>query len=257
MDIRDIGTPITASQRRSYRETPDNSFYETYQAAFQAQNAKDTGEATRNESPALERILGTTHTELSAMRGVSTESQAVYAAVLNKAYSSGDIGNSRQFLATLSALEMDAVRRNHSLAEPIDSASLSEEGAANLLLPEGYSVDLNHDGIDEVGAARTAHFPPRDAPAAFKEAWFQTTASMDEGSVMTYGLMMHGAIYGMQIDGKSQGPLHRADSMDSYRRIVGDYLASLETQKGFLAVGQYERDKDFFTRLQTFLATGG
>lgn len=257
MDIRDIGMPITASQRRSYRETPDNSFYETYQTAFQAQNAKDTGEATRNESPALERILGTTHTELSAMRGVSTESQAVYAAVLNKAYSSGDIGNSRQFLATLSALEMDAVRRNHSLAEPIDSASLSEEGAANLLLPEGYSVDLNHDGIDEVGAARTAHFPPRDAPAAFKEAWFQTTANMDEGSVMTYGLMMHGAIYGMQIDGKSQGPLHRADSMDSYRRIVGDYLASLEPQKGFLADGQYERDKDFFTRLQTFLTTGG
>jgi len=164
------------------------------------------------------------------------------------------MGNARGFLATLSALEMEAVRRNHCLADPIDTASLSEEGAANLLLPEGYSVDLNHDGVDEVGAARTVHFPPRDAPAEFREAWFQATAGMDEGSMMTYGLMMHGAVYGLQIDGQSQSPRYAPDSMDSYRRIVGDYLASLEAQKGFLADGQYERDKRFFTRLEALLS---
>lgn len=251
MDIRNVGEPITASQRRSYREAPDSSFYAAYQAAFQAQGNQA---ATPDDAPSLERILGATHTELSAMRGVSTESQAVYAAVLNKAYSAGGIDNARQFLATLSALEMDAVRQNHSLAEPIDTASLSEEGAANLLLPEGYSVDLNRDGIDEVGAARTMHFPPRDAPAEFREAWFQATAGMDEGSMMTYGLMMHDAVYGMQIDGQSQGSPYAVDSLDSYRRIISDYLASLEANKGFLADGQYERDKDFFSRLQALLA---
>lgn len=251
MDIRNVGEPITASQRRSYREAPDSSFYAAYQAAFQAQGNQA---ATPDDAPSLERILGATHTELSAMRGVSTESQAVYAAVLNKAYGAGGIDNARQFLATLSALEMDAVRQNHSLAEPIDTASLSEEGAANLLLPEGYSVDLNRDGIDEVGAARTMHFPPRDAPAEFREAWFQATAGMDEGSMMTYGLMMHDAVYGMQIDGQSQGSPYAVDSLDSYRRIISDYLASLEANKGFLADGQYERDKDFFSRLQALLA---
>jgi len=65
---------------------------------------------------------------------------------------------------------------------------------------------------------------------------------------------MHGAVYGLQIDGQSQSPRYAPDSMDSYRRIVGDYLASLEAQKGFLADGQYERDKRFFTRLETLLS---
>lgn len=59
------------------------------------------------------------------------------------------MGNARQFLGTLSAKELDAVRQNHCLADPIDTGSLSEEGAENPLLPEGYSVGLNHDGIDE------------------------------------------------------------------------------------------------------------
>ena len=255
MAIREVGTPMTASQRRSYREAPDSSFQETYRAAFQARMAAGSDGQASAGMRTLERLLGTTHTELSALRGVSDASQAAYAAILNKAYDAGDLGDARQFLATLSALELDAVRQNHGLADPIDTATLSEEGAANLLLPEGYSVDLNHDGIDEVGAARTAHFPPRDAPAEFREAWFQATAGMDEGSMMTYGLMMHGAIYGMQIDGQSQGPRYAPDSMDSYRRIVSDYLASLEAQKAFLADGQYERDKRFFTQLEALLNT--
>jgi hypothetical protein len=252
MDIRNIGTPITASQRHSYRETPDSSFFQVYQAAFAAQ-AGGTGNASTATTTSLETILGTTHTELSALRGVSQESQATYAAVLNKAYSSGGIKNARQFLATLTSQELEAVRQNHCLAESINTAGLSEEGAENLLLPEGYSVDLNHDGVDEVGAARSVHFPPRDAPAAVKEAWFQATADMDAGMMMTYGLMMHDAIYGMQIDGRSQGSIYAADDIDSYRSIVDNYLASLETNKGMLADGQYERDKAFFSKLQALL----
>lgn len=258
MEIRNIGTPITASQRHGYRETPDNSFFASFQAAFAAQTASNTKSANlpSSNSPAadsLASILGSTHAELSAMRGVSAESQATYAAVLNKAYSSGGIDNARQFLGTLSAQELEAVRQNHCLAAPIDTAALSEEGAENLLLPEGYSVDLNHDGIDEVGAARTAHFPPADAPAEFREAWFQATAGMDEGMMMTYGLIMHDAVYGMQINGQSQPAPYAADQIDSYRSIIRDYLASLENTKAWLADGQYERDKAFFGKLQGLL----
>lgn len=258
MEIRNIGTPITASQRHGYRETPDSSFFASFQAAFAAQTASNTEPAKppSSNSPAadsLSRILGSTHNELSAMRGVSAESQATYAAVLNKAYSSGGIDNARQFLGTLSAQELEAVRQNHCLAAPIDTTALSEEGAENLLLPEGYSVDLNHDGIDEVGAARTAHFPPSDAPAEFREAWFQATAGMDEGMMMTYGLMMHDAVYGMQINGQTQAAPYAADDIDSYRSIIRDYLASLENTKAWLADGQYERDKAFFAKLQGLL----
>lgn len=256
MDIREMGTPITASQRRSYREAPDSSFYATFQAAFAAQKAAAVDGQTANAASSLEQVLGITHTELSALRGVSAESQASYAAVLNKAYSADGMDNARQFLAMLTAQELDAVRQNHCLADPIDTASLSEEGAANLLLPEGYGVDLNRDGIEEVGVARTMHFPPRDAPAAVKEAWFQATADMDEGSMMTYGLMLHDAVYGLQIDGHSQAPRYAVDSSDGYRQLVSDYLAALEANRGFLASGQYERDKQFFTRLQSLLGAG-
>lgn len=253
MDIRSIGTPITSSQRHGYRETPDSSFFETYKAAFKAQDANSLNGATSPTARSLEEILGTTHTELSALRGVSQACQATYAAVLDKAYRSGGMDNARQFLGTLTAQELDAVRQNHCLAAPINPAGLSEEGAENLLLPEGYGVDLNHDGIEEVGLARTASFPPSDAPADFKEAWFQATADMDPGMMMSYGLMMHDAIYGMQINGQSQGSPYAADNTDSYRSIISNYLASLEANKGFLAEGQYDRDTEFFSKLQALL----
>lgn len=254
MEIKNLGRPITAAQRHGYRETPDSSFYASYQAAFAAQNSTPASSESGTASKSLADILGSTHSELSALRGVSSESQALYAEVLNKAYSSGGMGNARQFLGTLSTKELDAVRQNHCLADRIDTTSLSEEGAENLLLPEGYCVDLNHDGIEEVGAARTMSFPPSDAPEAFKEAWFQASANIDPGMMMTYGLMMHDAIYGMQIDGKSQGTQYPPDRMDSYRSIISNYLASLDGNKGFLADGQYERDKAFFSKLQALLA---
>ena len=245
MEIRPSGTPITAAQRNAYSQTPDADFFAAYVAAYQAQAS-----AGASSQAAL---LGETHGGLSALRGVDVESQAAYAAVLDKAYSSGGFDNARQFLAGLSPDELDVVRRNHCLAESIDVGSISEEGAENLLLPEGYSVDLNADGIDEVGAGRIGHFPPRNAPAAVKEAWFQATANMDPGQMMTYALVMHDAVYGLQIGDQRQGSLHAADKADSYRQIVADYLSSLEANKGMLAAGQYERDKDFFTRFQALL----
>uniref|UniRef100_UPI00321FA0DD hypothetical protein n=1 Tax=Zoogloea sp. TaxID=49181 RepID=UPI00321FA0DD len=128
-----------------------------------------------------------------------------------------------------------------------------EEGARNLLLPEGYSVDLNQDGFDEVGAARVIHFPPKAAPAAVREAWFQATASMETGDVMTYGLMMHGAIYGLRIDDTTTTVPRKPDDTDSYRQVVADFLAALEDQRGLLTPEQYARDKDFFTRLGALL----
>jgi len=253
MKIRNIGTPITASQRHGYRETPDSSFFASFQAAYAAQAASNSGASSPPNADATNSVLGLTHNELSALRGVSAESQAAYAAVLDKAYRSGGFANARQFLGSLSPEELDTVRLNHCLATPINTATLSEEGAENLLLPEGYSVDLNRDGIDEVGAARTAHFPPSTAPAEFREAWFQATAGLDEGMMMTYGLMMHDAVYGMQINGQSQAAPYPAERIESYRSIVRDYLGSLENTKAWLADGQYERDQAFFGKLQALL----
>lgn len=257
MDIQSLGTTPTATQRRFYHETPDSSFYQTFQAAFVASKnpAANHQASTASTSPNdLSEILGETHTRLSALRGVSEASQATYASVLHRAYGSGGMSNARQFLSSLTGAELEAVRQNHCLADPVNVSQLSEEGAENLLLPEGYTVDLNHDGIDEVGAARTIAFPPKDAPAAFKDAWFQATANMDEGSMMSYGLMLHISVYGIQTDESSHAPVYAPDSLSSYQQIVDNYLAVMESQRSTMAPGQYERDKDFFSRLQGLLS---
>jgi len=259
MDIRAVGQPISASQRHSYSETPDSDFYQTFQSAYAtaagrlAEAEAVAGEAGPSATQALEAILGRTHVELAALRGVDSDTQARYARVLGEAYGSGAMDHARQFLASLSAEALEAVRRNHALADPINVGAISEEGARNLLLPEGYSVDLNQDGFDEVGAARVIHFPPKAAPAAVREAWFQATASMETGDVMTYGLMMHGAIYGLRIDDTTTTVPKKPDDIDSYRQVVADFLAALEDQRGLLTPEQYARDKDFFTRLGALL----
>ena len=46
MDIRAVGQPITASQRRSYSQTPDSGFYQTFQSAFAAAGGRVEGTAS-------------------------------------------------------------------------------------------------------------------------------------------------------------------------------------------------------------------
>lgn len=259
---RATGTPITLGQRQQYRETPDSGFYARYRAAFAAGEAAAEPAATGGPPQAgaaanprrLEDVLGIAHTSLSAMRGVSEASQRTYAAILDRAYAAGSPVGAREFLMRLSGEELEAVRRNHCLAGPINPASLSEEGARNLLLPEGYAVDLDANGIHEVGVGRSISFPPANAPVEFREAWFQASAGIDDGLRMGYALIMHGAMYGWNLAESS--PTARLPDNDpaSYRRVVDRYLASLEIGKSWLAEGQYERDKTFFTRLQSLLA---
>ncbi len=259
---RPLGAPITLSQRQQYRETPDSDFYANYRAAFAAsQSAKAPADETASpttpaaNAPAnLEDILGVAHTSLSAMRGVSEASQRTYAAVLDRAYANGGLAHAREFLMSLSGEALEAVRCNHCLAAPINPATISEEGARNLLLPEGYAVDLDADGIHEVGLAKTASFPPANAPAEFREAWFQASAGIDDGMRMSYALVMHGSIYGMQIEGMPKSAPLPDNQLGTYRDVVDRYLISLDISKPWLAEGQYERDKAFFTRLQALLS---
>lgn len=265
MQSRPIGQPITAAQRRAFTETPDSEFATRFQAAYQAACSAAPGEEQGSPAPSspsgagnartsalsgaqLEAILGARHTQLSELRGVSADCQTRYAALLERAYSSGGLSDAKGFLTTLTPAELDDVRRNHCLADPIDPASLSDEGAQNLLLPEGFRVDLNGDGMDEVGCAFNIPFPPRDAPADFKEAWFQATATLDEGSMMTYALQMHIGLYGIPIDNQPSAPRVAIDQLASYQQLVSQILTSLDVGKPWMAEGQYERDKAFFTR---------
>ena len=251
-----ISSGVSSRTRWHYptTQTPDESFYKQFQAAY-AENraALDTSDASAVAAP-LESVLGRDHTQRGSNAGVSSESQAQYATVLNKAYASNAMDDPQKFLLSLSIQEMEAIRINHGLADTINAGQLSKEGASNLLLPEGYSVDLNNDGLEEVGAGRIMHFPPRNAPADFVDKWREVTATMDPGEEMTYSFEMHTAMFGFHIDGQTPAPHPASDKMESYRSAIKNLLENLEMSKHLNTPEWYERSKSFYSRLQALLA---
>lgn len=257
MSIAALQDGLTMSQRLTWRQTPDEGFFDAYTQAHAAYVAAAEQPAGAGAAPASERLLaellGDVHTELSARRGVSQEDQSAYADILNRAYGEGGMLDPVGFLKSLTPAELAVVQRNHCLADPIDPAGLSREGAYNLLLPEGWRVDFNQDDIVEVGAGRTIQFPPGDAPPEFLDAWFAATRDMGEMDIATYGLVMFTSMHTIPIGDQ---PLRRTlppDAADSYRQVVANHLDMIERLRGQLAEGQYERDKRFFERLQTLL----
>lgn len=265
---------FTSAQRMLWRRTPDADFFARYTQAFAAQTAKvaaasDAATTTEalagvaaHSSPSnppdsqigerlLADLLGEIHANYSTRRGVSEADQAAYAEILNRAYVGGGMTDPVRFLQTLTPSELAIVQRNHSLAEPIEPAGLSREGAYNLLLPEGWRVDLDGNDLVEVGAARLIQFPPLDAPAAFTTAWLGATEDMAEMDISSYGLQMFIGMHTL-----TDPPMRRmaADSMDSYQQLVSGILDMLEHFRSQLPAGQYERDQAFFSRLQALLS---
>ncbi len=157
MKIDSASSSPSLAQRQLMTRTPDQDFQRDFQAAYARLAVAAEGSA--EQAGALADTLGATQLEYSRVRGVSLEDQLRFAHVLNRACENGAQLDARGFLARLRADDLQALQRNMGLAEPIRVEALSEEGARNLLLPEGYSVDLDGDGITEVGAAKIRHFP--------------------------------------------------------------------------------------------------
>lgn len=91
------------------------------------------------------------------------------------------IMTAKDYLATLSSQDLKVIQKEHCLAQEINVNSLSEEGAENLLVANGdyrKLVDLNNDGITEIGAGKNFIFPPPNAPDEVKDAWDQATANL-------------------------------------------------------------------------------
>ncbi len=243
--MRIAATSDQIVQKTFHHQNPDAAFFQSFQSAFQ--------DAVNNHH-ATEDALGETHQMLEAARDLSVESGNQYAAILNRAYSSGAMNDPQRFLQSLSSDELHVVQEQHGLADAIQPQQVSAEGAYNLLLPTGYSMDFNKDGIDEVGIARTMHFPPNDAPPEFLKAWNDTTATMSGGDIMSYGLLIHGNLYGLSVDDSvTPTSLRPADSNNSYEQIISNFLAYLESFKNSIPEEQYKKDKAFFTTLQTHL----
>lgn len=137
-------------------------------------------------------------------RNISSEDISNFSELLKRAENRQ--GSAKEFLQSLSKDELALVQQANSLADNINIGGLSAEGAQNLLSqPDGSDlVDLNNDGIVEVGAARTIHFPPVNAPQYVKDAWAAATEGMSPMEKGAMELTLHHTIYGTGI-GQDQG----------------------------------------------------
>lgn len=107
------------------------------------------------------------------------------------------------YLSGVSKSDLGLIQKANSLAYQIQPENLSKEGSINLLKQPDKSnaVDLNNDGIVEVGIGRTIVFPPVNAPDYVKTAWDKATEGLSQFEAATLELQMHLAIYGFNIDG--------------------------------------------------------
>jgi hypothetical protein len=138
---------------------------------------------------------------LPSLKQLNNDENQQFSKILGEAQSQQ--GSARKTLLAMTNDELALIQKAHFLADPINVASLSEEGATNLLSRPGRSekVDLNNDGIVEVGSARTIAFPPVNAPEHINTAWDRATEGMDEGDKLMLELHMQMAIFGPNIEG--------------------------------------------------------
>ena len=139
-------------------------------------------------------------------RGLSEQQVSEFSVLLDKsqAQQQADV-SARQVLADMSQYELKLLQKATNLVEPIGVNSLSQEGAINLLAQPDRTgmVDLNNDGIVEVGAARTISFPPVNAPESVHKAWEQATEGLSFQDKAFLEFSMHHSVYGFEINGQS------------------------------------------------------
>ncbi|WP_110731083.1 MULTISPECIES: hypothetical protein [unclassified Rhizobium] len=135
--------------------------------------------------------------------------KTTYLDIARKAEASGGFADPVAFVRTLGTHELDALQTINSLGAAIDPASLTEEGALNLLLTRTMARDIDGDGLMMVGEASTFVFPPGDAPQAVKDAWEKTTEGMDFGTKLHLQMSMH--LAGNAVRAESGGSSVAAD----------------------------------------------
>lgn len=177
-------------------------------------------------------------------RNVSEQEISAFSEILQSAKSSNK--SAKQFLSELSQQDLGLVQKVNSLADKINVAGLSAEGAQNLLShPDGSDkVDLNNDGIVEVGIARNIFFPPVNAPQHVKDAWEKATEGLSFSDKGMMELTMHSVIYGIPIDGvpKKQA-LHPSQqwSGQGLNNFFNTLHSNLEFRVGLEGMTDYNR----------------
>lgn len=124
------------------------------------------------------------------MRGLDETRQTAAADLWSSARAAVASGHGLDHLKGLDAGSLAILQQAAGLADPIRPNNLSEEGAENLLLKPTEAVDLNRDGLVEIGIGRLIAFPPPDASPALRSAWVSTVDGLDSGDAAMLALQL-------------------------------------------------------------------
>lgn len=103
----------------------------------------------------------------------------VFIDIIERKEQSGKGG--KEFVLTLDDYELSVVQKSKLIADRINPSKLSAEGAENLFVVQGDDrkyVDLDNDGITEIGEGKVIIFPPPNSPDSVKDAWDETSKNM-------------------------------------------------------------------------------
>lgn len=111
--------------------------------------------------------------------------QAPFAAqfeeIYNKAvHSDIKLDSAKSFIEDLSQNELHTLQKYAGLASPIDTSTLTPEGAYNLLMHDREQFDFNADGSVQVGEGRHVPILPSTMPAAERDAFITALNSLDD-----------------------------------------------------------------------------
>lgn len=102
-----------------------------------------------------------------------------------------NMDNAKDFLNSLSKEELSTLQQYSGLAEEIDSGTINDEGAYNLLLHHYEKYDFDNDGSVMNGKARTTTLIPADMPDNEKKAYVQTLNEMDEKDAFLASMILN------------------------------------------------------------------
>jgi hypothetical protein len=190
-----------------------------------------------------------------AMRGLSGDEQAKVEAIYASARDSVASGNGLEFLKSLDTDSLSLLQEAASLADPINTGNVSEEGAENLLLAPTEAVDLDRDGLIETGIGKGIQFPPVDASPELRQAWETTIANRDPGDVMTMTLQLAGPRVHIDDSTVTQTDVS-ADGFD-WQSYVGRLLQGNEISRPYNSTETYQKTKSFLNDFLTNLRDVG
>jgi len=201
---------------------------------------------------------------LLQIRGRSNQQIVDFAALLEEAnvQLEQDV-SAKDVLSGLTSEELKMVQKSVGLAERIDVDSLSNEAAINLFAQPDKTgmVDLNNDGLVEVGAAKMMTFPPVNAPASVQRAWDEATEGMSEQDKMIMQLHMHTMTYGINIEGvPTQQALSPEDQWSSQgiEKLFESLRSALEFSVSLDGWDRFNLVKnDFFDKFEKALQEPG